>query len=276
MEQQIVVGYDQTDRARVALAWAADDARLRDADLVVCHAWDVPYASVDGEVAQAARCLAKSTLDEGILLARQGLPHHRVRPLLAQGPAGLVLTRASRTAAMVVVGTRGPGRWARLRLDSVSAHVLAHAHCPVTIVRGQQLPEALDEPRLVVVAVEQSADATTALGLAFEEAAGRRSDLHAWCGVWEYGPLIGATTAAAGADPERQWLEETVPQWREKFPEVRVKAAFVGAPASPMLNWEDDVELLILGARRAADALVVVDQVLRGQASFPVIVTKDS
>jgi hypothetical protein len=43
-----------------------------------------------------------------------------------------------------------------------------------------------------------------------------------------------------------------------------------------MLSWEDDVELVILGARRAADALVVLDQVLRGQGSFPVIVTKDT
>src|SRR5918995_4547417 len=220
MEQQIVVGYDQTDRAQVALAWAVDEARLRDADLVVCHAWDVPYASVDHEVAQAARSFAKSTLDEGIVLARQGLPHHRVRPLLAQGSAGLVLARESRTAALMVIGTRGPGRLARLRLDSVSAHVVARARCPVTIVRGQQFPAAPDEPTLVVVAVDQSADATTALGLAFEEAAWLRSDLHAWCGVWEYGPLIGGPSSAPGADPERRWLEETVPQWREKFPEV--------------------------------------------------------
>jgi hypothetical protein len=74
---------------------------------------------------------------------------------------------------MLVVGTRGPGQRARLRLDSVSAHVVARAHCPVTIVRGQQLPKAPDEPTLVVVAVDQSADATTALGLAFEEDAWR-------------------------------------------------------------------------------------------------------
>ena len=44
---------------------------------------------------------------------------------------------------------------------------------PVTIVRGQQLPKAPDEPTMVVVAVDQSADATTALGLAFEEDAWR-------------------------------------------------------------------------------------------------------
>jgi hypothetical protein len=95
-------------------------------------------------------------------------------------------------------------------------------------------------------------------------------------GVGQRAPHRRAT-ADPGADPERRWLEETVPQWREKFPEVRVKAAFLGTPAaSSMLSWEDDVELVILGARRAADALVVLDQVLRGQGSFPVIVTKDS
>src|SRR5918995_2544500 len=56
-----------------------------------------------------------------------------------------------------------------------------------------------------------------------------------------------------------------------------LKAAFLGThAASSMLSWADDVGLVILGARRAADALVVLDQVLRGQGSFPVIVTKDS
>ena len=39
---RIVVGVDGSEPARRALLWAAEEARLRDADLEVVHAWQHP------------------------------------------------------------------------------------------------------------------------------------------------------------------------------------------------------------------------------------------
>ena len=113
---------------------------MRNDPLVLVHVWDRPQAyaplglgayPVDPEpVHEAATHLLEQLVAEARELAR-GVD---VRGELVEGPPASGLLEASRTAELVVVGSRGHGGFASLLLGSVSQQVAHHASCPVVIV----------------------------------------------------------------------------------------------------------------------------------------------
>jgi nucleotide-binding universal stress UspA family protein len=58
--------------------------------------------------------------------------------VIEEHPAS-ALVDASKGASLLVVGNRGHGEFVDLLIGSVSLHCVAHADCPVVILRG---PEA--------------------------------------------------------------------------------------------------------------------------------------
>ncbi len=58
-----------------------------------------------------------------------------VHPQVKEGNAAKLLIDLSEDADMLMVGTRGHGGFADLLLGSVSQNVVAHAKCPVVVVR---------------------------------------------------------------------------------------------------------------------------------------------
>lgn len=150
-DAHIVVGIDDSPGARRALHWAAREARLHDARLDVIHVWAIPaqwaqgygvewtidLAELGGDAQTVAEELVAGTLTE------QERPE-RLNVTAIEGNASSVLLEASKSADMLVVGTRGRGGFARLLLGSVSNAIVHHAVCPVVVIPPE--PEDDVEP----------------------------------------------------------------------------------------------------------------------------------
>jgi nucleotide-binding universal stress UspA family protein len=142
----IVVGVDRSDGAKAALAFAHEEARLRGATLRAVHAWQFGYngyAGFDGavssfgdgisELREAAAAALEATVAEALPSPGEVTIEQRV----VEGVAGAVLIDESRSADLLVVGSRGHGGFAQLLLGSVSQQCAQHAVCPVVIVRSK-------------------------------------------------------------------------------------------------------------------------------------------
>lgn len=133
----VVVGVDGSSRSRGAVRWAAAEARARDADLHVVHAWRLPVMAGPPAVAMlpdhsALEEAARALLDAA--LADPALVDTRVHPHFVYGYPARALMEQAAGAGLVVVGTRGLGRVAGTLLGSVSRQLLHHAPCPVVVI----------------------------------------------------------------------------------------------------------------------------------------------
>lgn len=139
---RIVVGVDGSSGSRAALRFAAEEARLRHADLDILISWEYPVlGSVPVHVllpsASDMEGAAQATIDdilEAEGLAATGADDLTIRSLITEGPAAPALIAASTDADLLVVGSRGHGGFTGLLLGSVSQHCVTNAVCPVVVV----------------------------------------------------------------------------------------------------------------------------------------------
>lgn len=143
---RIVVGVDGSGGSRAALRWAAEEARLRGADLDVVAAWQFPVYSVPAGVVWTGTLdwssLAESTermltdlIAESAVAAEPGVT---VRKTVVEGAPAPVLLEAASGADLLVLGARGHGGFRSLLLGSVSNQCVHHAPCPVVIVPAER------------------------------------------------------------------------------------------------------------------------------------------
>lgn len=137
---EIVVGIDGSPGAQQALAWAADEARRRGSALRILMAWDYPAYAYTGLVnappEEALLASAQAAFEEAVTEASGAvdLSGITVTSQLIHGTSAAALIEASRTAELVVVGTRGRGGFKGMVLGSVSRAVSSHSECPVVVV----------------------------------------------------------------------------------------------------------------------------------------------
>ena len=135
----VVVGVDGSESARIALDFAADEAALRGARLLILCAWEVPPAAYSGgfappldpSIVDGLGQGAQNLVNEAVAAARKRQPTVEVEGRATQGQPAQILLEETRNATLVVVGNRGRGGFSSLLLGSVSHQVVQHAGCPV-------------------------------------------------------------------------------------------------------------------------------------------------
>jgi nucleotide-binding universal stress UspA family protein len=142
----IVVGVDDSAEARHALRFALEEARLRQVPLRAVHTWQFGYIGargvegslpvIGGEVDEL-RGAAEAALDSTLRDAIPDADDVHIERRVVEGAPAAILVEESRSADLLVVGSRGHGGFAQLLLGSVSQQCAQHAACPVTIVRSK-------------------------------------------------------------------------------------------------------------------------------------------
>ncbi|MAT60318.1 MAG: universal stress protein UspA [Micrococcales bacterium] len=140
---EVVVGVDGSQESRASIEFAFAETDLIDGSLRVLHGWEIPPIGVitgvprlsTPELVTQLRDDAARAVTELLSGVRNRYPDIEVVEDEQQGNPVELLTEASESAAMVVVGSRGRGGFLGLLLGSVSHGVAHHAKCSVAIVR---------------------------------------------------------------------------------------------------------------------------------------------
>jgi nucleotide-binding universal stress UspA family protein len=248
---RVVVGYDGSAEAALAVRWAARHATLLDCELQVVHCslWPLlthDLGPVKGIAGSGLQHQAQAILDEGKAEALSVAPRVRVRSSLLYGlPAGH-LRRIADDARMLVLGSRGIGGFMGLLVGSVSLELAATASCPVAVIRFDQNPEGR-----IVVGIDSSGSAD-ALSIACAIASATGADLLI---MHVIRPHDGTATDAGGRQGAARRLLTTAAD--------RAGALAPDVTVSQHVAQDTSVPRALLNAGRGA-ALIVVGTTGRG------------
>jgi nucleotide-binding universal stress UspA family protein len=142
--QKIVVGIDGSEASKDALRWAVEDARVRGAEVVALHAYEVPLPAPDASPAAPVDLpgLIEETHEGALRFVTEVVDDVvgnavtvSVAPIAVEDEPARALLDASRDADLLVVGSHGHGL-SGLLLGSVSLECAQNAACPVLIWRS--------------------------------------------------------------------------------------------------------------------------------------------
>ncbi|MFD7921263.1 universal stress protein [Streptomyces sp. NPDC059740] len=274
----VIVGVASV-RDHTALAWAADEAARRRLPLRVVHSLETtspPASEADllpsyEEWHRTLRTAARRVLEEAQVFVRARRPEVHVSGLLAGSPAAAALQQEARTASMVVLGS-GAERHRRFHVASVAQSVVAHAPCPVVVVREPE--QTMQEPPHLVVGVDGGPGSRAAVDFAFEEAALRRARLIAVC-AW-HPPVLGVLDEDLARQDARTALAEATAGRAEAQPDVEVRHEVLrGHPVEVLVRESRHALAVITGTRGRGGftgmLLGSVSQGLLHHAQCPVI-----
>ncbi|TNY35912.1 universal stress protein [Thermomonospora catenispora] len=255
----VVVGTDGSPGAGHAVAWAADEAALRDRPLRILHAvqtWGMGTAVMVGsaDLLASLENAGRLILEEAERLARRRRPGLEVDAELVAGSPEQALRERADSAFEIVVGSHGVGGFVGLLLGSTGLHVAGHIPGPVVIVRG----EADASHGEVVVGIDPTVEGEAVLEYAFEAAALRRARLRAVHGWRPPARIVDELDADRTDESLREAVEQAAAPLRERHPEVETAVDIVrDHPVHALTLASQGADLVVVGShdRRGLRAL---------------------
>jgi nucleotide-binding universal stress UspA family protein len=262
MTDSVIVGYDGSEEADLAVRWAAEAASSRGLPLKVICVWTLPPIDLgmgsgggfDGQMIDSLQDETGSTLAKGIALAEATVKGLDVSGEVTSGPPAGSLVSHAADAAIIVLGSQGRGGFTGLLLGSVSRQVAAHVECPAVIVRPAQNPTS----REIAVGVDGSESSLRALNFAFQVASRRTYDLRL-LHTWEVPPIGAITGVPAFAPPdlledlesaEMRTVAEALAGYREQYPDVPVTQDVLrGSPVDALRKASEKAAMVVVGSR---------------------------
>ncbi|HEY0639461.1 MAG TPA: universal stress protein [Pseudonocardiaceae bacterium] len=272
----VVAGVDGSAAALDAVRWAADQARRWGSPLRLVHAdvWPLVAPPRGVPTLRDTRSVGWEHGRAALLAATEAAvtvaPDVPVTTEYVVTTATTALVEESRTARLLVVGSRGLGGFTGLLVGSTAVRLTGYARCPVVVVRGTPGTELAGEPAdapagagdappwtgPVVAGVGGSASDDTVLGFALDQAALRGVPLvavHAWSDWYLPGPLVADAAPFAWEDAEREAgtvLAERLAGWTDKYPSVELRPVVTpGRPAHSLLRAAAGASLVVVGSR---------------------------
>lgn len=256
----IVVGIDGSAGSDRALEWAIEQARVDHRGLTLVHSngparlsWmdgsGIDYVQIMGAMETAGR----EVLDDATALVARVDPDIVVRTWLDLADPRVLVLELSRSAAMVVLGSRGRGPFLSTLLGSVSAAIAHGSRCPVVVVRPGRHGSSSPATGLhdgVLVAVDGSEESQAAVEFAFLQASQHDLPLTA---MYCFLPSLGGGGGPIGADEsgfEELWLllSEALSGMREKYPDVAITQRVEAGDAAQRLALASrSMNLVVLG-----------------------------
>jgi nucleotide-binding universal stress UspA family protein len=263
-DKPILVGFDGSPEAELALEWAIDEAERRDVAVRIMYAEYPELAYVGWSAATSPYATAPVSESATVLAQAERLCGERDPDLVRTevtthtSPAG-ALIEAAHEASAIVVGSRHLDRFSEFAVGSTSYAVATHAHVPVVVVRYVTDSGAGPEVGRVVVGVDGSEASLDALRFALDEARLMGVGLTA-VRAW-HSDFYDAQGHGGGAIPEHveeevvlpaeaTALDQAVAAWTEQYPDVHVRQRLVhGRPAVALSKAALGARLLVVGSR---------------------------
>ncbi|MEU4707361.1 universal stress protein [Nocardia salmonicida] len=253
----VLAAVDGSANSYQAAAWAAAEAALHHLPLHILTSGAIqtgfgPGMSLGEADLEWLRVDAERVVGEAERVARAAVPDEdlAITTEVSFELAAPLLIERSRSARMLVVGSRGLGAFQRGLLGSVSRAAAQHAHCPVAVIHGIAAIDPVSAGQSVLVGVDCSPNSVPAIEVAFDEASRRKVELvavHAFSDASELDlPAFGWEMGRQSAEAD---LAEALAGHSEQYPDVPVRRIVVAnRPVRTLVDESASAQLLVVGS----------------------------